>query len=117
MSWTARLSKDGMKEYFDRFNKRFLNLESTDVADVEVLGQDLGDQVAAEGVHLIGITYDPRTEALEVELEVGDVRSYRPKEVWVTEEDDGFIRALEIVRDDDASEIVRVGRLGVQPAD
>lgn len=112
-----RLSQDEMKEYFDRFNKRFLNLESTDVADVEVIGREIGDQIGAEGVHLNGITFDPRTETLELELETGDVRSRRPKEVWVEEEDDGFIRALRIVREDDTNEIIRVRRLGIQPAD
>jgi hypothetical protein len=106
-----------MEQYFDRFNKRFLTLESTDVADVEVVGMDVGDQVASDGVHLIGITYDPDTQELEVELETGDLRAYRPKEVWAIEEDDGFLRALEIVRDDDTREIVRVRRLGVQRAD
>jgi hypothetical protein len=106
-----------MQKYFEYFNKRFLLNESTDVADVQVVGRDLGDQVATEGVHLIGITYDPRTQSLEVELEAGDLRSYRPKEVWAVEETDGFIRALEIVRDDDTSEIVRVRRLGVQRVD
>lgn len=117
MPVTKRLSHDAMEAYFDRFNKRFLNLESTDVADVEVLGKDLGDQVASDGAHLIGITYDPDTQALEVELEAGDLRAYRPKEVWAVEEDDGFLRALEIVRDDDTREIVRVRRLGVERAD
>ena len=117
MSVTKQLSPDGMKEYFDGFNKRFLKYTSTDVADVEVLGAELGDQVAAEGAHLIGISYDPRTRALEVELESGDLRAYQPKEVWAVEEDDGFIRAIEIVRDDDTREIVRVRRQGIRRAD
>jgi hypothetical protein len=106
-----------MQEYFATFNKRFLNNESTDVVDVEVVGTDLGDQIATDGAHLIGITYDPASKALEVELESGDLRSYQPKEVWTIEENDGFIRAIEIVRDDDTREIVRVRRLGVQRAD
>jgi len=117
MTVMKRLSRDEMTAYFEQFNKRFLNLESTDVADVEVLGQDIGDQVAAEGVHLDGITFDPQTATLELELEGGDVRSRRPREVWVDEENDGFIRALVIVREDGAREIIRVRRLGVQPAD
>lgn len=117
MTQTKRLTPEGMEEYFDRFNKRFLNYESTDVADVEVLSMELGDQVAANGAHLIGITYDPKGRSLEVELESGDMRSYTPKEVWAVEEDDGFIRSLEIVRDDGAKEIVRVRRQGVRRAD
>jgi len=117
MSVTKRLAPEGMEDYFNRFNKRFLRSESTDVADVEVLSTDLGDQIAAQGAHLLGITYDPKTRSLEVELESGDHRAFKPKEVWAIEDDDGFVRAIEIVRDDDASEIVRVRRIGVQRAD
>jgi Family of unknown function (DUF5335) len=117
MSVTKRLSPEGMEDYFIRFNKRFLRSESTDVADVEVLSSELGDQIAANGAHLLGITYDPNTRSLEVELESGDHRAFTPKEVWAIEDDDGFVRAIEIIRDDDASEIVRVRRIGVQRAD
>jgi hypothetical protein len=114
---TKRLSPDDMQDYFERFTKHFLVNESTDVADVEVVGKEIGDQTAADGAHITGITYDPRTRALELELEDGDLRSYNPKEVWAIEEDDGFVRAIEIVRGDDTSEIVRVRRLGIQRAD
>ena len=76
MTVMKRLSQDEMKEYFERFTKRFLNFESTDVADVEVIAQDIGDQVAAEGVHLNGITFDPPTATLELELEVGGQPAY-----------------------------------------
>jgi Family of unknown function (DUF5335) len=117
MSVTKRLSPEGMEDYFNRFNQRFLRNESTEVADVEVLSSDLGDQIAADGAHLLGITYDPKTQSLEVELESGDHRAFKPKEVWAIEDDDGFVRAIEIIRDDDASEIVRVRRIGVQRAD
>jgi hypothetical protein len=114
---TRRLSPDDMAEHFEKFNKRFLSLESTDVADVEVFSPSFGDQVVAAGAHLIGITYEPRKHSLEVELDSGDVRAFAPKEVWTVEEADGFIRAIEIVGNDDTSEIVRVRRLGVQKAD
>jgi hypothetical protein len=117
MSITQRVSPDGMAEYFKHFTQRFLNLESTDVADVEVLSPTLGDQVAVEGAHITGITYDPKKQSLEVELDSGDLRNYHPKEVWTLEEDDGFVRAIEIVRDDGTSELVRVRRLGVRRAD
>ena len=110
MSETIQLSPDRMQEYFDGFSKRFLRKGSTPVVDVEVLGMDIGDQVESEGERLIGISYEPGTRALEVALESGELRAYKPKEVWTIEEDDGFIRAIEIVRDDDTKEIVRVRR-------
>src|SRR5690349_1329839 len=114
MSETKHITPDRMEQYFDGFSKRFLR-KGGELADVEVLGMDLGDQI--EGVRLIGITYEPNTRELEVELESGDLRSFKPKEVWAIEEDDGFIRALEIVRDDDTKEIVRVRRQTIRRAD
>jgi hypothetical protein len=117
MSVTIQLSPAHMADYFESFTKRYLNNESTDVADVEVVSPTLGDQMVAHGTHLLGITYEPRRNSLEVELESGDVRSMKPKEVWAVEEDNGFLRALEIVRDDDAREIIQVRRLGLQKRD
>jgi hypothetical protein len=45
------------------------------------------------------------------------VRTFQPKEVWVVEEENGFLRAVEIVRDDDTRELIQVRRLGVQRRD
>jgi hypothetical protein len=117
MSETKRLSPDHMQEYFDGFSKRFLHKSSTPVVDVEVLSPDRGDQIESEGERLIGISYEPGTRALEVELESGGRRAFKPKEVWAIEEDDGFIQALEIIRDDDTKEIVRVRRQAIRRAD
>jgi hypothetical protein len=110
MPVTKQLPADRMQEIFDGFSRRFLKNDPSTVVDVELIGVNLGDQTQGQGVHLLGISYEPRTRALEVELESAGLRAYRPKEVWAIEEDDGFIRALAIVRDDDTKEIMRVRR-------
>jgi hypothetical protein len=84
--------------------------------DVEVLSMDWGDQFEAEGAHVFGITYDPKENALEFELEGGDHRIEKPKEVWTAEGIDGFVKAIEVVREDGTKEVARVNRLGVAPA-
>ena|SRR5258707_14277219 len=113
---TRRVPNDQLKAYFDTFTKHFLLRESTNAIDVEVLSQDWGDQFAAEGAHLYGITYDPKDNALEFEIEGGDHRITKPQEVWTAEEFDGFVKAIEVVRDDGTREIAKVSRLGVAPA-
>lgn len=113
---TKRVPNDQLKTYFDKFTRHFLLRESTNAVDVEVLAPDWGDQFAAEGAHLFGITYDPKENALEFEIEGGDHRVTRPKEVWTAEEFDGFVKAIEIVRDDGSREVARVNRLGITPA-
>src|SRR6266550_3867326 len=92
---TTKIPSHQLETYFDKFSKHFLLHESTNAVDVEVVAPDWGDQFEAEGGHLRGITYDR-------------------KDVWVVEEEDGFIKALEIVRPDDVREIVRINRLGVR---
>jgi hypothetical protein len=117
MPVTIQLSPAHMADYFATFTKRYLVNESTDVADVELLSPTLGDQPATTGSHLLGITYEPTRNALEVELESGDMRTYQPKEVWVVEEENGFLRAVEIVRHDDTRELIQVHRLGLRKRD
>ena len=113
---TTRVPNDQLKTYFDKFTRHFLLRESTDAVDVEILSLDSGDQFAAEGAHLYGITYDPKDNALEFEIEGGDHRVTKPKGVWTAEEFDGFVKAIEIVRDDGTREVARVNRLGITPA-
>ena len=113
---TIRVPNDQLKGYFDKFTRHFLLRESTNAVDVEVLSLDWGDQFAAEGAHLYAVTYDPKDNALEFELEGGDHRVTKPKEVWTAEEFDGFIKAIEIVKDDGTREVARVHRLGITPA-
>ena len=113
---TRKIPRDQLETYFNAFTKHFLAHESTNAVDVELVAPDWGDQFAAEGAHLFGITYDPKDDALEFELEGGDHRIQHPREVWVAEEIDTFIKAIQVVRDDGAREIARVNRLGVRTA-
>lgn len=113
---TTRVPNDQLKTYFDKFTRHFLLRESTNAVDMEILSPDWGDQFAAEAARLYGITYDPKENALEFEFEAGDHRVIKPKEVWTVEEFDGFIKAIEIVKDDGSREVARVHRLGVTPA-
>lgn len=113
---TKRIPDDQLKVHFEQFTKHFLLRESTNTADVQVLAPDWGDQYVGEGMPLRGITYDPKEKAIEFELESGDHRVPTPKEVWTVEEPDGFIKTIEIVRNDSTREVIQVNRRGVQPA-
>ena len=112
MSLTTKIPPERLVAYFEAFTRRFLRDDSPEAVDVLVLEPDWGDQYVAEGARLIGITYDPRSKALEFALEGGDHRVYRPEEVWVLEEDDGFLSAIEVVRPDGTREVVSVKRAG-----
>ncbi|HEY2067590.1 MAG TPA: DUF5335 family protein [Gemmatimonadaceae bacterium] len=116
MQETRRIPREELESYFDTFTKHFLRNESTTAVDVEVLTPTLGDQFEAEGAHLIGVTYDPKANSVELALESGDHRVFRPTEVWALEEStDGFVNAIELVRSDGTKDVVRIRRLAVRP--
>ncbi len=113
MMTTTRIPEERLQNYFDSFSKHFLLHESTNAVDVEVLTAELGDQFEAEGAHMLGISYDPHTKSIDIDLEGGDHRVYNPSEVWVIEEEDGFLKAIEMASADGTREVVRIRRLGV----
>jgi uncharacterized protein YkuJ len=114
MQLTTKIPKEQLEDYFDRFTKHFLRTDNV-AADSEVLSPELGDQIEAEGVHLVGVTYDPKSNAFELTFESGQHRVYHPREVWTVEETDGFVRAIEVVHDDGERDVVRVRRLSLRP--
>lgn len=113
---TRKVPTDQLEQLFTHFTRNFLIRQSTNSVDVEVLDADSGDQFEAEGARIFGITFDPRENSVEFELDGGDHRIINPREVWVAEEPDGFIKAIEVVRDDGTREVARVKRGGIAPS-
>jgi hypothetical protein len=114
MSETTRIPRERLKEYFDAFTKRFLRDGSPEAMDLELVGSELGDQFIAEGARLIGITYESRDNVLEFALDVGDHRIYDPEEVWVVEDADGFVSAIEVVHGDASREVINIKKVGLR---
>ena len=85
MSLTTQVPRERLAEYFDDYSRRCLQTGARAMADVEVLGDDLGDQSLVQGARLLGITYDAHADALELELDATTHRIEGPKEVWTVE--------------------------------
>ena len=108
---TRELQGDQIQTYFDNFTKRFLTDRSPESIDVEVLGPEFGDQRAVEGARLMGISYDPREHTLDIFHEMGDHRMSGAQEVWVREDDDGFLNSIEVVLPEGDREIINLQRM------
>jgi hypothetical protein len=104
------LNAKELQSYFDIFVKRFLRDTTRDEVDVEALHADIGDQHEVTGVRLDGITYDPDTAELDVMFENGEHHIYSTQSLWVAEEPDGFIAAIQVKRSDEITEIIRMRR-------
>jgi hypothetical protein len=98
-----RLEKPEWRPFFDTMSK----ILEAKVAEVEVASLDLGDRTQAEWLPLIGITYDPRDDAVEIALDGLDHMIRKSREIYL---DDGAagLTSLEIVDADGVRQIVKL---------
>jgi len=95
------IPKSEWRTFFDRMSKALLGKW----AEIEVAQLDLGDQIVAEWIPLLGVTYDSKDELLDVALDRLDHLIYRPKEILVDESPEG-ITSVAVVDGDGARQVV-----------
>jgi len=113
MGETRQIPREQWKDYFDRFSRNHLiGEEETEAVTIEVMSPRIGDQIEAQAVPLLGLAYDPKDNALDIELEDAEHLLYNPASIWAIEEEDGFISILEVNEEDGSSELLHIYRSG-----
>jgi hypothetical protein len=76
-------------------------------AEIEVASLRIGDQIEAEWLPLLGISYDPRDDVLDIALDGFDHIIRKPREIYL---DNGAaeLMSLEIVDADGVRQIVKL---------
>jgi len=82
------LSKPEWESYCDRISKGLVIKR----AQIEVTSLTLGDQIAAKWLPLLGITYDPKDDLLEIALEGFDHLINKPQSISVDDGPQGLAR-------------------------
>jgi Family of unknown function (DUF5335) len=96
-----RLEKSQWQGYLDGMAQALLGKR----AEVEVVSLKLGDQIEAEWLPLLGISYDPKDDIIDIALEGVDHRIQKPREVSL--EGEGLeLSSLEIVDAEGVHQIV-----------
>lgn len=85
----------------DRLSKALIGKH----AEVEVAALQLGDQVAAEWLPLLGITYDQKDDLVEIALDGFDHMIRAPREIDLLQQD-GQWSAVQIVDAEDRRHII-----------
>ncbi len=101
---TARkLDKKEWTPFFEGVSKMLGAKE----AEIEVLSLNIGDQVEAEWLRLIGVTYDPKDDLLDVALEGLDHLIQKPREIYL--EDGGIgLASLAVIDAEGARHIIKL---------
>jgi hypothetical protein len=98
-----KLEKPKWRPFLDIVSK----LLEAKVAEIEVASLKLGDQVQAEWLPLIGITYDPNDDIVEVALEGIDHMIAKPREIYL-DNGSGTLSSIEIVDADGVRQIIKL---------
>jgi hypothetical protein len=96
-----KLEKSRWRAYFDRMSEALVGKR----AEIVVASLKLGDEIEAEWLPLIGISYDPRNDVISIALEGLEHLIHKPREVWV-EEQGLELSSLEVIDADGARQIV-----------
>jgi hypothetical protein len=99
---TRKLEKTEWRSFLDRVSK----LLEVKEAEIDITSLRLGDQVQAEWLPLIGITYDPGDDLVEVALEGLDHMIRRPRDIYV-EIGAGTLASIEIIDAGGIKQIVK----------
>jgi hypothetical protein len=101
---TARvLAKPEWQSYCDRVSKGLPGKR----VQIEVIGLRIGDQIAAKSLPLIGITYDPKDDLVEIGMEGLDHLIAKPRAISVDDGPEG-LTSMEIVDSDGQRQILKL---------
>jgi Family of unknown function (DUF5335) len=103
MSTMHNVPQSEWRTFFDRMSKALLGKW----AEIEVASLSLGDQIVAEWIPLVGITYDSRDDLLDVAFDRSNHLIRHPKEISVEETAAG-LTSVAVVDAEGTRQVVRL---------
>ena len=100
---TRKLAKSEWQSYFDRVSQSL----GAKRVEIEVASLEIGAQIEANQVALKGLTYDPKSDVLEVVTEALDHMIQHPREIYVEESGDGLV-TVEALDSDGNKQIIKL---------
>ena|SRR5688572_20951911 len=104
MATLRTIPKPEWRTFFDQMSKALLGKR----AEIEVASLDLGDQVIAEWIPLLGVTFEPNGDVLDVALEGANHLIRRPQQIAIDEAPAGGITSIAVTSADGASHVIRL---------
>jgi Family of unknown function (DUF5335) len=103
MSKLVSVPQAEWRPFFDRMSKALVGKW----AEIEVASLELGDQIIAEWVPLLGITYDTKDDLLDVALDRSNHLIRHPRDIVVEETPTG-LASVAVIDAEGARQIVRL---------
>lgn len=103
-----KIEKIDWQEYFDTFAKLFLKDDQPEYIGIQILSNEFGTQPETSWVPLEGISYDPKGNLLDVKVENLNRMILDPLEIFVDEDENGWIHSMEIIERDGTKDIIEI---------
>ena len=105
---SKKITKKQWRKYFDTFSLKYLKDKQPEYVEIQVLSEDLGVQPETQWTVLKGITYDPKSDIMEIQVDKLDHMIAHPKEIYVNEEDDGWLTGIMVVQKGGERNIIEI---------
>lgn len=101
---TTKLDKTAWQTTFDQLSKSLLVGKEV---EIEVTGLRIGDQIEQKWIQLLGMSYDPKSDVIQILVEGLDHLIHKPREVWIDQGPIG-LASMEVIGGDDLRQIIRL---------
>jgi hypothetical protein len=105
---SKKISKRQWQKYFDTFSLKYLKDKQPEYIEIQVLSEDMGAQHEINWTPLKGITYDHKSDILEIQIDKLDHLISHPQEIYVNEEQNGWLTGMMVVRRDGEKSIIDI---------
>ena len=119
MSEVVRISTRIPREEWERFAVQFSEAQRGRMVQAEFVDLEVGDEPLSSGIAFYSLDYDPVNKGDNIILAFGsepDLHFHlidKPADLWVAEDEQGVVWALEVVHEGGARTILRFGSPGV----
>lgn len=103
-----KIARTDWAGYFDAFSRKHNRAHRTDYAEIRVFSLEDGAQRETSWLPLAGITYDPKSDLLEILVDSMDHLVLHPREIYVEELEGGVLASLQVMREDGTKEVIEL---------
>ena len=105
---TKKIEKKEWKKYFDTFSIKYLKDEQPEYIEIQILSEAMGLQPETKWMILKGITYDPKSDLLEIQIDKMEHLISHPEEIYVEEMDDGWLSGMQVTQKSGEKNIIDI---------
>jgi len=96
---STKITKKQWQKYFDTFSRKFLKDDQPEYVEIQIISKEIGVQPETQWTILKGITYDPKSDILEIQVENMEHNISHPEEIYVNEEENGWLTGMMVIQE------------------